>query len=414
MCRQIAAFLRCFARGKRFVLFALFYCNSSPETSVVVTYKNYWGCAIVNGLLGMPHRIYNFSAGPAVMPVEVLAKAQSELLSLGGIGMSVMEISHRSTHFAAVLEKAETGIRGLLGVPENYRILFLQGGATLQFSMVPMNFLPAGGTADYIVTGAWGAKAVKEARRCGNVNTIYSNEGDGFRSVPDHAELNFTADAQYVHYTSNETIEGVEFKYDLDGHGVPVVCDASSNILSKRIDIEKYALIYAGAQKNIGPSGVTLVIIRDDLLSRVPEGQHSMLDYRQLARHGSMLNTPNTWGIYLAGLVCEWLDRLGGLDVMERRNIEKAKILYDAIDASDGFYTGHAERGARSTMNVTFRLPSEALEKQFCIEATMLGMDGLAGHRSVGGIRASIYNAFPKEGVSALVGFMQDFAEKNG
>ena len=226
--------------------------------------------------------------------------------------------------------------------------------------------------------------------------------------------MNFSPDAKYVHYTSNETIEGVEFKYDLDGGGMPVVCDASSNILSKPLDIEKYALIYAGAQKNIGPSGVTVVIIRDDLIAQVPEDQHSMFDYRLLAENGSMLNTPNTWGIYLISLVCEWLTNLGGLEAMERRNVEKAAILYDAIDASDGFYAGHAEPAARSLMNVTFRLPSEDLEKQFCTEATMLGLDGLKGHRSVGGIRASIYNAFPREGVETLVGFMQDFAQKNG
>ena len=362
----------------------------------------------------MPHRIYNFSSGPAVLPLEVLEKAQSELLSLGGIGMSVMEISHRSKHFETVLHKAENGIRRLLGMPDNYKVLFLQGGATLQFSMIPINFLPTGGSADYIITGAWGVKAAKEARRCGGVNVIHSTEADGFRSVPEMAELNFSADARYVHYTSNETIEGVEFKYDLDAGGIPVVCDASSNILSKPIDIEKYAVIYAGAQKNVGPSGLTLVIIRDDMLARVPEGQHAMLDYRLFAENASMPNTPNTWGIYLAGLVCEWIEDLGGLKAMQTRNAEKAKMIYEAIDGSDGFYTGHADRDARSTMNVTFRLPSESLDKQFCTEATMLGLDGLAGHRTVGGIRASIYNAFPREGVEALVGFMQDFAGKNG
>jgi phosphoserine aminotransferase len=362
----------------------------------------------------MPQRIYNFSAGPAILPVEVLEKARDELLSLGGIGMSVMEISHRSKHFEAILNVAESGIRKLLAVPENYKILFLQGGATMQFSMVPLNFLRDGEVADYVITGAWGNKALKEAERCGNANVILSTADDGFKSVPEQAELNFSPNARYVHYTSNETIEGVEFKYDLDGKGVPVVCDASSNILSKPIDVEKYALIYAGAQKNLGPSGVTLVIIRDDLLARVPENQHSMLDYRRIANNHSMLNTPNTWGIYLISLVCEWLENLGGVHAVERRNIEKATILYDAIDSSDGYYTGHAVSEARSLMNVTFRLPSEDLDKPFCTEATMLGLDGLAGHRSVGGIRASIYNAFPREGVEALVGFMQDFADKNG
>lgn len=362
----------------------------------------------------MTERIYNFSAGPAIIPQPVLEKARAEMLSLGGIGMSVMEISHRSKHFEAILAAAEQGIRELLGVPGNYRILFLQGGASLQFSMVPINFLTAGGSADYIVTGAWGKKAVKEAKRCGTVNTIFTTADSGFKSTPSQDELNFTAGADYIHYTSNETIEGVEFKYDLDGGGAPVVCDASSNILSKPIDIEKHAIIYAGAQKNIGPSGVTLVIIRDDMIAKVPENQHSLLDYRAIAENDSMLNTPNTWGIYIISLVCEWLRQQGGVEGMENHNEAKAKLLYDAIDSSDGYYTGHADRGARSLMNVTYRLPAEELEKQFCTEATALGLDGLKGHRSVGGIRASIYNAFPKEGVERLVEFMKDFSERHG
>ncbi len=356
--------------------------------------------------------VYNFSAGPAILPTEVLEKAQNELLSLGGIGMSVMEISHRSKYFAPYLEAAESGIRDLLSVPENYRILFLQGGASLQFSMIPMNFLKK--SADYVVTGAWGEKAVKEAKKCGAVNVICSTKETGYKSVPAPDEFNFSQNADYVHYCSNETIDGVEFKYDLDGKGIPVICDASSNILSKPLDIEKYALVYAGAQKNIGPSGVTLVIIRDDLLARVPENQFSMLDYRAIAANDSMLNTPNTWGIYLISLVCEWLKAKGGVPGIARINEEKAKILYDAIDQSDGFYSGHAEASARSLMNVTFRLPSEELESRFAAEATAAGFDGLKGHRSVGGIRASIYNAFPKEGVAALVEFMHDFTHRNG
>lgn len=362
----------------------------------------------------MTQKVFNFSAGPAVLPVPVLERAREELLSLGGIGMSVMEISHRSKAFEAVLNAAESGIRDLLGVPENYRILFLQGGATLQFSMVPMNFLAAGEAADYVITGAWGKKALKEAKRCGNANVIYTSAEGGFSSVPDERELKLTPDAKYLHYTSNETIEGVEFKYDLDGRGTPVVCDASSNILSKPLNIREYAVIYAGAQKNIGPSGVTLVIIRDDMVARVPENQHSMLDYRLLAENDSMLNTPNTWGIYIISLVCGWLREQGGLAAMEAKNEEKAAIVYDAIDSSNRYYTGHASRNCRSLMNVTFRLPSEELEKQFCTEATALGLDGLKGHRSVGGVRASIYNAFPKEGVTALVDFMQEFAARNG
>ena len=362
----------------------------------------------------MTERIYNFSAGPAILPLEVLEKAQSEMISLNGIGMSVMEVSHRSGYFKPILESAKQGIRDLLNVPENYKILFLQGGASLQFSMIPINFLAEGETADYIITGAWGKKALKEAKRCGDAKTIFSTADSGFKSVPQQDELNFSENANYVHYTSNETIEGVEFKYNLDARGIPVVCDMSSNILSKPLDIEKYALIYAGAQKNIGPSGVTLVIIRDDLLEKVPENQHSMLDYRLLAENDSMLNTPNTWGIYIISLVCEHLKNLGGLEEMEKINEEKAQVLYDAIDASDGFYRGHADKNARSLMNVTFRLTSEELEKQFTKEATAQGLDGLKGHRSVGGIRASIYNAFPKEGVESLVEFMKDFAQKNG
>lgn len=359
-------------------------------------------------------RIYNFSAGPAVLPLEVLERAQSELLSLNGGGMSVMEISHRSRAFEAILESARQGIGELLNVPENYQILFLQGGASLQFSMIPINFLPKEKSADYVVTGAWGKKAVKEAKRCGNVNVVFNSEEAGFKTVPRQEEIRFDEAAQYVHYTSNETIEGVEFKYDLEAGNVPVVCDASSNILSKPIDVSRYALIYAGAQKNIGPSGVTLVIIRDDLIAKVPDRQHALLDYRAIAENSSMLNTPNTWGIYIINLVCQWLKGKGGLPAMQQLNQEKAKILYDALDSSDGYYRGHAEREARSMMNVTFRLPSEELEKQFCAEATALGLDGLKGHRSVGGIRASIYNAFPKEGVERLAEFMKDFAQKNG
>lgn len=361
----------------------------------------------------MIERIYNFSAGPATLPLPVLEKAQSELLSLNGIGMSVMEISHRSKPFDEIIERAKAGIRRHLNIPDNYQVLFLQGGATLQFSMIPINFLGENETADYIITGAWGKGAIKEAKREGNAVAIYDSEDSGFKSVPSDDELTFSEDAKYIHYTSNETIEGVEFKRDLDGGGIPVICDMSSNILSKPLDIEKYALIYAGAQKNIGPSGVTLVIIRDDLIEKVPENQHKLLDYRAIAAKDSMLNTPNTWGIYIIDLVCGWLDEQGGLSAMEKRNEEKAGILYNAIDSSDGFYKGHADKNARSLMNVTFNLPNEDLEKQFAEQATFKGLNGLKGHRSVGGIRASIYNAFPKEGVEALVEFMKDFSGKN-
>lgn len=358
--------------------------------------------------------IYNFSAGPAIMPKEVLEQARDEILSLDGIGMSVMEISHRSKHFEKVLHQAETGLRNLLSVPENYRILFLQGGASLQFSMVPLNFLHKGARADYVVTGAWGEKAAVEAAKYGDPAVIFSSKESGYRSVPQLDELAFSKEAAYVHYTSNETIDGVEFSYDLDAGGIPVVCDASSNILSKPIDVEKYAVIYAGAQKNIGPSGVTVVIIRDDILHIAPDSLPTLLNYRTFSEHDSMPNTPNTWGIYLIGLVCSWLEKQGGVDGISKINAQKAETLYASIDSSDGYYRGHADRDARSKMNVTFRLGSAELEKKFLDAAEKEGLDGLRGHRSVGGVRASIYNAFPLAGVEALVEFMSDFANRNG
>lgn len=358
-------------------------------------------------------RVYNFSAGPAALPLEVLQKAQAELLSLNGIGMSVMEISHRSAVFEEILQKAQNHVRELLGLPDNYKILFLQGGATMQFSLIPMNFLPEGRSADYVVTGAWGQKAVKEAARYGTTNTVFSGEAKGFKTIPAQSEISFNNQAAYIHYTSNETIDGVEFKYDLEAGDTPVFCDASSNIMSKPIDVSRYALIYAGAQKNLGPSGVTLVIVREDLFEKTPDNLSPIFNYRTYAENNSMLNTPNTWGIYLLNLVCEWLKNKGGLGQMQIENEAKAKILYDAIDASS-FYRGHAEENARSNMNVTFRLPTEDLEKRFCVEAAEIGLDGLRGHRSVGGVRASIYNAFPRDGVKKLVEFMHEFESKAG
>lgn len=359
-------------------------------------------------------RIYNFSSGPAMLPLPVLERARDEMLSIAGTGMSVMELSHRSTHFGRILNHAERGLRELLSVPDNYRILFLQGGAAMQFAMIPMNFLDRGRTAEFVVTGYWGQKALAEARRNGNATVAASTQDSGFTSIPEPSELTFSPDASYIHYTSNETINGVEFKYDLDGADVPVICDACSNILSKPIDIGKYAMIYAGAQKNIGPSGVTIAIIRDDLLGRVPPGLHPIFDYRAMAENRSMLNTPNTWGIYMVGLVCDWLAEQGGLEAIKKRNELKAGMLYDSIDSSGGFYRGRAERDARSMMNVTFDLPSEDLTAKFCVKASELGLDGLAGHRSVGGVRASIYNAFPVEGVERLIGFMKEFSARYG
>ncbi|HEX8474240.1 MAG TPA: 3-phosphoserine/phosphohydroxythreonine transaminase [Pyrinomonadaceae bacterium] len=361
----------------------------------------------------MTERIFNFSAGPAVLPVPVLEEAQRDMVALPGVGMSVMEISHRSKTFDEIIGSAEQLLRELMGIPENYHVLFLQGGASLQFSMIPMNLLPQGGTADYIITGSWGRKALKEAKREGTANVAATTEDSRYSRIPDQQELRLDAGAAYVHLTSNETIEGVEWKYDPDTQGVPLISDASSDILSRPVPVEKYGLIYAGAQKNMGPSGVTLVIIRDDLLQRIPDGLHTMLDFRTHVENKSLYNTPNTWGIYILNLVCKWLKEKGGLATMHAENEDKARLIYDVIDATD-FYRGHAAPEARSLMNVTFRLPSEDLEKQFAKEATAAGLDGLKGHRSVGGIRASIYNAFPRAGVEALVAFMQEFERKNG
>ncbi len=361
----------------------------------------------------MTERIYNFSAGPAVLPIPVLEEAKRDMLSLPGVGMSVMEISHRSKTFDEICNRAETGLRQLLGIPENYHVLFLQGGASLQFSMIPMNLLPAGGSADYIITGSWGKKALKEAKRAGATNVAANMADGGFTRVPGNDELKLDSKAAYVHITTNETIEGVEWKQEPEVGSVPLIADASSDILSHPIPVDKYALIYAGAQKNMGPSGVTLVVMRDDLLKQIPDGLHTMLDYRTHVENKSLYNTPNTWGIYIISLVCKWLLEKGGLTAMHRENEKKAQLIYDAIDATD-FYRGHADHDSRSIMNVTFRLPSEELEKKFTSEATAKGLDGLKGHRSVGGIRASIYNAFPLDGVAALVQFMKEFESKNG
>jgi len=361
----------------------------------------------------MTDRIFNFSAGPAVLPVPVLEEAQRDMLSLPGVGMSVMEISHRSKTFDEIINRTEASLRDLLKIPSNYHILFLQGGASLQFSMVPMNFLPADGSADYVLTGSWGKKALKEAKKVGAVNVAATMADGGFTRVPSRDEMSLNPHAAYVHITSNETIEGVQWKREPNVGDVPLVVDSSSDILSRELDVNKYALIYAGAQKNMGPSGVTLVILRDDLLQRIPENLATMLDYRIHVENKSLYNTPNTWGIYIMDLVCKWLQDQGGLAGMEKLNDEKAQLLYDAIDATD-FYRGHADVDCRSTMNVTWRLPSEELEKKFVSEATAQKLDGLKGHRSVGGIRASIYNAFPRAGVEALVSFMKDFERRNG
>jgi phosphoserine aminotransferase len=312
----------------------------------------------------MNERIYNFSAGPAVLPVSVLEQAQAEMLSLPGVGMSVMEISHRSKHFDAIFNSATQGMRDLLGLPDNYHVLFLQGGASLQFSMIPMNLLPDDKSADYIVTGSWGKKAVKEAKREGKVSIAATTEEGNFKTIPAQTDLQLNADAAYCHFTTNETIQGVQFQETPDSGSVPLIADASSDILSRPVPTEKYAMIYAGAQKNLGPAGVTVVIIRDDLLAGIPDGLHTMLDYRTHVENKSLYNTPNTWGIYIIDLVCKWIKGKGGLEGMAEHNRDKANVLYNTIDSSD-FFRGHAETSARSNMIVTFRLPSEDLEKQF-------------------------------------------------
>jgi phosphoserine aminotransferase len=360
-------------------------------------------------------RIFNFSAGPAVLPIEVLEEAQRDLISLPGVGMSILEISHRSTAFDDVIEGCEADLRALAGIPANYRVLFLQGGASLQFSMVPMNLLPAGGSADYVVTGSWSQKAVKEAKRVGAVKIAASTESENFTRIPQQSELKLDAGAAYVHITTNNTIFGTEFHYTPETGNVPLVADASSNICSRPIDVSKYGLIYAGAQKNLGPSGLTLVIMRDDLVARSPASLATMLQYSVHAENKSMYNTPPVFGVYIMRLVLKWLLKEGGLAAMEQRNIRKADKLYAEIDRT-GFYKGHAAKDSRSRMNVTFRLPSasEELEKKFVKESTAAGFDGLKGHRSVGGLRASIYNAFPEAGVDALVTFMKEFEAKNG
>jgi phosphoserine aminotransferase len=359
------------------------------------------------------NRIFNFSAGPAVLPLPVLEEAQRNLVELPGVGMSVLEISHRSKAFEDILAKTEADVRALGKVPANYKVLFLQGGASLQFSMVPLNLLTPGATADYIVTGGWSQKAVKEAQRVGTVNIAATTESENFSRIPRQDEIKLTPGAAYVHMTTNNTLFGTEWPAEPAVGDAPLVADTSSDMFSRPIDVAKYGLIYAGAQKNLGPSGVTLVIIREDLLARSQKSLHTMLNYAVHAENGSMYNTPPCFGIYLMGLVMKWGLAQGGLEAINAANQRKADKLYAEIDRS-GFYRGTADKASRSRMNITFRLPSEDLEKAFVKESTAAGLDGLKGHRSVGGMRASIYNAFPEAGIDALVAFMQEFEKTNG
>jgi phosphoserine aminotransferase len=361
----------------------------------------------------MTKRIFNFSSGPAVLPVPVLEEAQRDLVSLPGVGMSMLEISHRSKLFDDIFARAVAEMREIGNIPSSYKILMLQGGASLQFSMVPMNLLTSGKTADYIDAGSWGAKAVKEAQKIGKVNVAASTKAENYSRIPEQSELNLTPGAAYVHMTSNNTIEGTQSKTLPDVGNVPVVCDCSSDIFSKPLDVSKYGVVYAGAQKNLGPAGVTVVIIREDLLQRSTETLPTMLSYKVHAENDSHYNTPNTFGVYILGLTMKWLRGIGGLTAVRKINERKAARLYEEIDRT-GFYRGTAQKSSRSLMNVTFRLSSEALESVFTKEAAAAGLDGLQGHRSVGGIRASLYNAFPEEGVEALVSFMREFEQKNG
>jgi phosphoserine aminotransferase len=364
----------------------------------------------------MSKRVFNFSPGPAVLPTKVLEQAAAAVAELPGLGMSVLEIGHRSKAFEAILAEAKALLGELLGIPNGYSILFLQGGSNLQFSMVPMNLLRGTGqTAEYILTGTWGTKAFHEAEREGNVRVAWDGKPHNYSHLPADSELKFNSNAAYVYFTSNETIQGVEFASEPDTGSIPLVCDASSNFLSRPLNIDRYGLIYACAQKNAGIAGATVVIIRDDLLERVPKGLPSMLDFRLLAANDSLFNTPPVFAIYALLLVARWLKNdVGGLAKMGELNRDKARILYDVLDKYPQFYRGHARPDSRSMMNVTFRLPNEELETAFIKGAHARDLVDLKGHRSVGGIRASIYNAMPRAGVEALGNFMFAFCKEHG
>ncbi len=358
-------------------------------------------------------RPYNFSAGPAVLPEAVLEQAKAELLDWRGSGMSVMEMSHRGKEFISIAAQAETDLRDLLDIPADYKVLFLQGGATSQFAMAPMNLLRGKTRADYLNTGQWSKKAISEAKRFCQVNVVASSEANNFTTIPPRNEWKCDPEAAYFHYTPNETINGVEFHHIPDVGETPLVVDMSSTLLSRPLDVAKFGVIYAGAQKNIGPAGLTIVIVRDDLIGQTIPGTPSLFDYKAQAENDSMVNTPPTYAWYIAGLVFQWLKAQGGLEAMAQRNQRKAKLLYDAIDQS-GFYNSPVDPDCRSWMNVPFTLANAELDKTFLAEAKKAGLLTLSGHRSVGGMRASIYNAMPEEGVKALVDFMQDFARRNG
>jgi len=358
-------------------------------------------------------RVFNFSPGPAVLPQAVLELARDEMLDWHGTGMSVMEMSHRSKEFIAIAEAAETDLRELLAIPRNYKVLFLQGGATAQFAMVPMNLLRGRKSADYVHTGEWAKKAITEAGKFCSVNVAASSADRNFSYVPKQSAWKLNPGSAYVHITSNETIGGIEYHWLPDTGGVPLVADMSSHILARPLEVAKYGLIYAGAQKNIGPAGLTIVIVREDLIGQALPGTPAMLDYKTQADNDSMYNTPPTYSLYIAGLVFQWLKKMGGLGAMEKVNLQKAGMLYECLDAS-GFYSSPVAKDDRSIMNIPFRLKDEALEEEFLKQAKTRNLMQLKGHRSVGGMRASIYNAMPVEGVRALVQFMGEFEARHG
>jgi len=357
-------------------------------------------------------RVFNFAAGPATLPLEVLEQAQAELTDWRGSGMSVMEVSHRGKAFVALAQEAEADLRELLAVPAHYKVLFLQGGATGQFAAIPLNLASQDSTVDYVNTGAWSKKAIGEAKHYAKVNVVADEAASNYSTVPAQGALKLTPGAAYVHYTPNETIGGVEFPYVPATGDVPLVADFSSTILSRPVDVAKFGLIYAGAQKNIGPAGLVVVIVREDLIGRARAGTPLVWDYAAMAKDGSMLNTPPTFGWYFAGLVFKWLRRNGGLAAMAERNRAKAGRLYAAIDSS-GYFRNPVAKEARSWMNVPFTIPNPDLEKTFLAEAGKAGLVNLKGHRSVGGFRASIYNAMPIEGIDALIAFMKDFQSRH-
>ena len=360
----------------------------------------------------MPDRIYNFSPGPATLPYEVLVQAAKDIVNFNDKGIGLIELSHRSKEFIRVVDECEALLRELLFIPQNYKVLFLQGGASTQFAMVPMNLLGPGKTASYLNTGTWAKKAIKEAKLFGNIDIAYTSESTNFNRVPSATEYTIKPEAQYLYFVSNNTIFGTQFQ-SMPETEKTMVCDMSSDILSRTIDVSRFGLIFAGAQKNMGPAGCTVVIIREDLLDSSPGNIPTMFRYKTHADKGSMFNTPPCFAIYAIGLVLKWLKKTGGVSAIEKTNRDKAQLLYQTIDKSD-FYKGHAQKDSRSLMNVTFNLPTPELEAKFVQEATDVSLDGLKGHRSVGGCRASIYNAFPVEGVEKLVNFMEEFEKKNG